>query len=85
MSNIGQHFMDLEDTFDPVNPTTKRVAIAVTTEYYYEVGFDFDIEDDDALTSLMANGEHTDQAISGDSQVVRDLATTDSRTFTFTG
>ena len=85
MSNIGQHFMDLEDTFDPINPDTKRVAIGVTTEYYYEVAFDFDIEDDEALTSLMANGEHIDQAISGDSQVVRDLASTKERSFNFEG
>ena len=77
--------MDLEETFDPVNHTTKRVAVSTTVTYYYEVSWDFDIDDDDGLTSLLANGTPVDEQISGDSQEVRDLANTKVRSFNFQG
>jgi len=79
--------MDLEEAeaFEAITPTTKRVAVSVTTTYYYEVSWDFNIENDDGLTSLMANGTPIDEQISGSSQLVRDLATNYERTFIFKG
>ena len=87
MGKMKGYQMDLEEeqAFETITPTTKQVGVAVTITYYYEVSFDFDITNDDALDSLMANGSPVDEQISGDSQVITDLATTRTRNFTFKG
>ncbi len=86
MGKMKGYQMDLEEeqAFEPIEPTTKRVTVTVDYTYTYEVNFGFDIGDDDALTALMA-GIPIDEGVSGDSQTVRDLATTRVRTFTFEG
>ena len=68
-----------------VKPTTKEVSVTTDYTFFYKVHVDFDIENDLALTSLMANGTSIREGVSGSSQVVNDLATNGSRTFTFEG
>jgi len=87
MGKMKRYQMDLEEqeAFEPIVPTTKKVAVSVTTTYYYEVSWDFNIDNDDGLTSLLANGTPIDEQISGDSQLVRDCAIQKERLFTFEG
>ena len=68
-----------------VKPTTKEVSVTTDYTFFYKVHVDFDVNDGDQLTSLMANGTPIREGVSGSSQVVKDLATNGSRTFTFEG
>jgi hypothetical protein len=70
---------------DLVTPTTKEVSVTTDYTFFYKVHVDFDVNEDDQLTSLMANGTPINEGVSGSSQVVKDLSTNDSRTFTFEG
>jgi len=68
--------MDQEFVFDSVAPTTKRITVTTAYTYTYEVAMKFRIDDDDQVTSLLANGTPID---------LRDLATTQTRLFNFKG
>ncbi len=70
---------------DLIKPTTKEVSVTTDYTFFYKVHVDFDINDEDQLTSLMANGTSIREGVSGSGQVVKDLATNDSRNFTFEG
>jgi len=85
MSKIGAYNMDQEFVFDSVAPTTKRITVTTAYTYTYEVAMKFRIDDDDQVTSLLANGTPIDEGVSGDSQELRDLATTQTRLFNFKG
>jgi len=78
--------MDLEEAkaFEAINPTTKHVTVTTAYTYTYEVARNFDIYDDNALTSLMT-GIPVDEGVSGSTQSVRDCSTSQERTFTFEG
>ena len=86
MSKIGQYFMEHGATYEPLRkPTTKHVTVTTAYTYTYEVARDFNIYDDDALTSLMANGTPVNEGVSGSTQSVSDCSTSQERTFTFEG
>jgi hypothetical protein len=86
MSKIKGYQMDLEEAkaFEAINPTTKHVTVTTAYTYTYEVARNFDIYDDNALTSLMT-GIPVDEGVSGSTQSVRDCSTSQERTFTFEG
>jgi len=85
MSKIGQYFMEHGATYEPIKkPTTKHVTVTTAYTYTYEVARDFDIYDDNALTSLMT-GIPVSEGVSGSTQSVRDCSTSQERTFTFEG
>lgn len=85
MSKIKGYQMDLEEeqAFENIAPTTKVVSITTDYTFNYEVVWNFNIKNREALTSLMANGTPIDEGVSGEEQVVRDLSSGEQLTFTF--
>jgi len=86
MAKIKGYQMDMEERKnfpEPEEPTTKTITVTTNYTYSYKVDSKFDMYDDLALNSLLANGSPVEEGPSGDIQIVSDLSIERSRSYSF--